>query len=120
MVGDLFAAQRSDGGWSLADLGKVKPDPGAPGWKATGASPEGAASDGYATGLVVLALKRSGVPAGDERLKRGVTWLVTNQAANGTWPVVYLNAGRDPADDVGKFMRDAGVAFAALALTEPD
>ena len=87
-VADLFAIQHPDGGWSLRDLGKTTTDHDAPGWRIYGSHPDGAVSDGYATGLVVLALKRTGVPGGDERLKHGVVWLSTNLAADGTWPTV--------------------------------
>ena len=88
-------------------------------WRSKGAHPEGAGSDGYATGLVVLALKRAGVAADSAKLKKGVGWLVTNQKA-GTWPAHYVNKARDPQDNIGKFMRDAATAFAILALTEPN
>jgi squalene-hopene/tetraprenyl-beta-curcumene cyclase len=118
MVADLFAIQRPDGGWNLGDLGKTKTDQDAPGWEVRKLAPDGAASDGYATGLVVLAMKRTGVAAGDERLKKGIAWLSNKQGADGTWPTAYLNAERNPDDNIGKFMRDAGAAFATLALTE--
>ena len=118
LIDDLFGVQRADGGWGSGDFGKKSPEAAAGGWTIVKAYPDGATSDGYATGLAVLALKRSGVPATDDRLKKGVAWLVSQQAADGTWPAVYLNRDRDPASNVGKFMRDAGAAFAALALTE--
>ena len=82
-----------------------------------GAHPEGAGSDGYATGLAVLALRRAGVGADSAQLKKGIGWLVANQK-EGTWPTHYVNKARDPQDNIGKFMRDAATAFAILALTE--
>jgi squalene-hopene/tetraprenyl-beta-curcumene cyclase len=115
-VGDLLALQRPDGGWSLADLGKTQTGKGAAGWKSVLAHPADAQSDGYATGLVVLALRRAGIAETDARLKKGLAWLTASQAADGTWPAVYLNKKRDPAENVGKFMRDASTAFAVLAL----
>ena len=52
LIEELIQRQEADGGWSLAKLGKsgAKSD-----WKAHGAYPESTLSDGYATGLVVLA-----------------------------------------------------------------
>ncbi len=116
LIEELLGAQEADGGWSLPRLGK-RPS-AASAWKSQGATQEGAVSDGYATGLVVLALKRAGVPADNPNLRRGVAWLLTNQK-EGTWPAHYLNRRRDPQDNIGKFMRDAATAFAVLALTEP-
>lgn len=120
LVDDLCALQRPDGGWNLSDLGKEQTGADAPGWKILTAYPDGAASDGYATGLVTLALRRSGISSSDERLKRGRAWLNSQQAADGTWPALYVNRKRDPGDDIGKFMRDAGTALAVLALSELD
>jgi squalene-hopene/tetraprenyl-beta-curcumene cyclase len=116
LIEELLSAQEADGGWSLPKLGKSASGKG--GWESRGAYPERAASDGYATGLVVLALKRAGVAADDPRLKKGIGWLVSKQQ-EGAWPVHYLNRRRDPQDNIGKFMRDAATAFAILALTEP-
>src|SRR5205807_2505968 len=72
IVKELLAAQRADGGWSLSSLGTWKRrddtanDPHAP-------------SDGYGTGFVVYVLRQSGLPATNEPIKRGVTWLRSNQ-----------------------------------------
>jgi squalene-hopene/tetraprenyl-beta-curcumene cyclase len=112
LIDELLNVQESDGGWSLPKLGK----PGV--WTSQGAYPEGAISDGYATGLVVLALKRAGLTASNARNQRGIAWLENHQK-DGTWPVHYLNKKRDPNTDTGKFMRDAATSFAILALTEP-
>ena len=117
LVGELLEAQEPDGGWSLPRLGQSGSRPADKAWHSRGASVAGAVSDGYATGLVMLALKRAGVAADDPRLRRGLDWLRKNQA-DGTWPAHYLNKQRDPQDDAGKFMRDAATAFAILALTE--
>ena len=112
LVEELAALQEIDGGWRLAALGRKD---GA--WKSHGLFPEATISDGYATGLAVLAMKRAGVPGDDARLKKAVAWLSTRQI-EGTWPTAYVNRPRDPGDDVGKFMRDASAAFAVLALTD--
>jgi hypothetical protein len=118
MIADLFAIQGPDGGWSLRDLGKADVQPGSAGWNIVASYPQGAVSDGYATGLVVLALKRAGVQGQDRRLRKGVDWLTAHQTSDGTWPTVWVNKARDPHGNVGKFNRDAGAAFALLALAE--
>jgi squalene-hopene/tetraprenyl-beta-curcumene cyclase len=74
-------------------------------------------SDGYATGLVVLALKQAGVPATNPKLRRAIDWLAAQQV-DGAWPATYPNSWRDPATDIGKFMRDAATGYAVLALTD--
>jgi squalene-hopene/tetraprenyl-beta-curcumene cyclase len=105
----LGAAQESDGGWSTSALGS---------WKRADGTPLDAKSDGYATGLVTLALERSGVPRSDARVQRGLEWLTSHQdAATGMWSASSLNKSRDPATDIGKFMSDAATAYAVLALT---
>jgi hypothetical protein len=115
LVEEIHNVQEADGGWSVAKLGK-KPTAQA-GWQSHGVYP-GGVSDGYATGLVVLALKGAGVPADDRKLQQGTAWLRARQK-DGTWPATYPNRSRDPQTDVGKFMRDAATAFAVLGLTEP-
>jgi squalene-hopene/tetraprenyl-beta-curcumene cyclase len=119
LIADLFKIQREDGGWSMRDLGKARGHATDRGWPIVGSHPSGAVSDGYATGLVVLALKRARVSGHDARLAKGLSWLSTHQAADGTWPVVYVNTERNPESNIGKFNRDAGAAFALMALTEP-
>jgi squalene-hopene/tetraprenyl-beta-curcumene cyclase len=114
LVEEIHNAQELDGGWSLAKLGKSRPAKA--GWQSHGVYPDGV-SDGYATGLVVLALKGARVSADDAKLQQGITWLGAGQK-QGTWPATYPNRKRDPQDDVGKFMRDAATSFAILGLTE--
>jgi squalene-hopene/tetraprenyl-beta-curcumene cyclase len=112
---ELFALQEADGGWSLPKLGTKSA--GKDSWKAYKVLPQGTTADGYATGFVVLALKRSGVGADQPNLKKAIAWLNARQK-DGTWPVNFVNRDRDPQNDVGKFMRDAGAGFASLALLE--
>jgi squalene-hopene/tetraprenyl-beta-curcumene cyclase len=102
-VAKLLALQRPDGGWNLPSLGS---------WKRRNGKPNdpNAASDGYATGLVVFVLREAGVPATDEHLRRGVAWLKANQRASGGWFTRSLNNDRD------HFISHAGTAFAVLAL----
>jgi squalene-hopene/tetraprenyl-beta-curcumene cyclase len=114
LVEALLTAQEADGGWSLAKLGKTASGQG--GWSAHGVYPKGEVSDGYATGLVVLALRSAGVAADNPKLEKGLSWLGSRQK-DGTWPASYLNKQRNAQTDTGKFMRDAATAFAVLALT---
>jgi squalene-hopene/tetraprenyl-beta-curcumene cyclase len=103
------AQQQNDGGWSTATLGP---------WKRADGTPLEAKSDGYATGLVLLALQRAGVARTDARVAKGLEWLVRHQdSATGMWAASSLNKARDPATDVGKFMSDAATAYSVMALT---
>lgn len=110
LLADIWRAQRPDGGWNTAAL--------MPGWKRRDGTPQSSASDGYATGLVALAMQSSGVPPGDVRLQRALRWLRTHQSFwNGGWPAKSLNAARGRRDFEGHFMSDAATAYAVLALS---
>jgi hypothetical protein len=115
LVAELLDAQEADGGWSLPRLGQTTSAKST--WQGHSVYPAGAVSDGYATGLVVLALHSAGVATDHPKLQKGKTWLATHER-DGTWPVTYVNKPRDPQSEVGKFMRDAATAFAVLALTQ--
>lgn len=105
---EIDSKQQSDGGWSLTTLGT---------WKRHDNSPFDPRSDGYATGLTVLALETSGIGQNGPELKRGVEWLLANQSkTDGLWPAYSLNERRDPASDPALFMSDAATAFSVLAL----
>jgi len=76
-------------------------------------------SDGVATGIITLALEETGVSRDNPQLKRGISWLMSNQnAAEGSWPASSVNKRRHLSSDTGRFMTDAATAFAVLALTE--
>jgi len=115
----VLGQQRSDGGWSLASL-----DPRSTrendSWKRVAAQvvemakPE--PSDGYATGLVVIALEESGSDRQDRAVRRGLEWLERRQEGDGSWETKSLNERRDPQSDIGRFMRDAATAYAVMAL----
>jgi squalene-hopene/tetraprenyl-beta-curcumene cyclase len=127
---DLESAQRTDGGWSLADLG---------GWRWSKAAAPFAApgqidralidrSDAYATGLVVYALRHSGRSADHPAVARGMAWLREHQAPEragdaswAPWRAHSLNFDREHGGDKGEpwrrmFMSDLATAFAVLAL----
>jgi squalene-hopene/tetraprenyl-beta-curcumene cyclase len=108
LVGEIDRLQREDGGWSLADLGT---------WKRVDNTALVTRSDGYATGLIVLALEENHVSNAAAAIDRGRAWLVANQdRTTGAWPAWSLNKDRDPRSNAGPFMSDAATAYAVLAL----
>lgn len=103
-IDELLALQKADGGWGLATLGD---------WQRADGSPQDMeSSDGYGTGFVIYVLRRAGIPAGDERLARGIAWLKSHQRESGRWFTRSLHA------DSMHFITHAGTAFAVLALAE--
>jgi squalene-hopene/tetraprenyl-beta-curcumene cyclase len=104
-----LARQRDDGGWSTSSLGE---------WKRRDGSALDAKSDGYATGLVTLALQRADLASAGPALRRGLDWLARNQDASGRWSASSQNKQHEPQADAGLFMSDAATAFAALSLTQ--
>ena len=114
LAAELKAKQHSDGGWSLTELGLNAK--GESSWKRHDATAFDTRSDGYATGLVVLALEESGLAKAPETA-RGIGWILANQdKADGRWPAWSVNVKRDPDSNVGKFMSDAATGFSVLAL----
>ncbi len=120
LIKEVLAAQNSDGGWSLSALMTKS--------HKRNALLTDSASDGYATGLVVLVLGQAGTPGAASEIKRGSTWLVSNQLGHGGswirwqggfWVSRSLNKWRNPWSNVGRFMSDAATAYAVLALTAP-
>jgi len=106
---ELWAMQRSDGGWSLASL--------MPNWKRRDGTPQDNESDGYATGFVALVLQESGVAPTDVRLRRALYWLEKHQSIwNGRWSADSPNKKRGLRDEPRHFMDDAATGFAVLAL----
>ena len=107
-VADLHRAQKYDGGWSLETIDRTSAG------VLRGVT---ARSDGYATGLAVLALAAN-APPGDPCVARGLAWLRRHQdPADGSWPAHSLNTSH-PLPDTERFMTDAATAFAVLALAQ--
>src|SRR5258708_5827564 len=93
LIDDIVKQQRPDGGWSLASLGN---------WVRSDHTPQEKDSDGYATGLVTVALKQSGIPRHQEAWRMGRMWLEQHQnKEDGSWRAYSLNKKRDLTTDVG-------------------
>lgn len=108
LLAEIYDKQRTDGGWSLSDLGT---------WQRRDKTPLETKPDGYATAMAVLALEANHVTS--SYLSRGLGWLVANQdKTTGAWPAWSLNKNRDPESNVGMFMSDAATGYAVLALTK--
>ena len=132
LIAELVTLQRNDGGWSLEAMGPWKWSKAAPPVKSPGDLDASllTESDGYATGLVVYALKQAGVPSHDAALRKGVRWLETNQRASPlpdvpgrAWLAHSLNYDREHGGEKGEpwrrlFMSDTATAFAILALAD--
>ena len=86
----LWRQQLADGGWStrrMSDLMKwhvkmdskvvemiqSEPDAAEPG------------SDPFMTAYAIVLLREAGIPATDQRIQRGITWLKQNQRVSGRW-----------------------------------
>jgi hypothetical protein len=100
-AGELAAIQREDGGW-----GQVP----------------GLASDAYATGQALTALRESGAAATGAAYQKGVRFLIGSQLADGSWYVRTRTIGIQPYFDSdfshGKdqFISAAATNWAAMAL----
>jgi squalene-hopene/tetraprenyl-beta-curcumene cyclase len=94
----LWQKQQPDGGWPMRRMSDVRnwrtpmsdrvialiesqPDAAEPG------------SDPYMTGLAIVLLRGSGVPASDERIQRGLAWLKVEQRISGRWWMQSLYRG---------------------------
>jgi hypothetical protein len=101
-VKGLRASQRSDGGWS--QLPALE-------------------SDAYATGTALFALHEARIPPTDQTYRAGVKYLLSTQAADGTWHVKtralpfqpYFESGYPYGPD--QWISAAAAAYATLALS---
>ena len=109
----LWKHQRQDGGWSIRTF--AAPEAWGKGNRAERlkAEPDQAnpASDGHHTGLAIIVLRESGVPANDPRLQKGIDWIKSNQRISGRWWTKSLNT------DSWHFITYSGTAFPVLALS---
>ncbi len=110
VVDAILERQHSDGGWSLSSLGT---------WTRSDKTAEETESDGYATGLITLALESTGAKRNSGAIASGRNWLVKHQnKEDGSWRAYSLNKKRDLTTDVGHFMTDAATGYAVLALAQ--
>lgn len=111
IITEALSKQQADGGFSLSNF--------VGNWKRRDNTPLDPRSDGYATGVVIFVLQKTGMKADQPSLKRGLAWLSANQdATEGRWYAYSLNKERDLTSDVGRFMSDAATAYAVLALEQ--
>jgi squalene-hopene/tetraprenyl-beta-curcumene cyclase len=109
IIDEALSKQQADGGFSLSSFVGL--------WKRKDETPLETKSDGYATGVVTLALQQAGIPRDQPQLSRARTWLMLNQdKMEGRWLAYSLNKQRDLSTDIGRFMSDAATAYAVLAL----
>jgi squalene-hopene/tetraprenyl-beta-curcumene cyclase len=109
IMDEAISKQQADGGFSLSSF--------VGSWKRKDETPLETKSDGYATGVVTLALEQAGMSRDQPPLSRARTWLMLNQdKTEGRWLAYSLNKQRDLATDIGRFMSDAATAYAVLAL----
>ena len=105
-LAELLALQLPDGGWStagfLTDWKGLERNDGEPLDTQT--------SDAYGTGVVIVIARELGVTAEDERLQRGVAWLLENQRESGKWFT------RSPVNEARNLISNTGSALAVLAL----
>jgi hypothetical protein len=123
IIHEVLTKQQADGGWRLASITWRWYGWSFPSlvdmWLREDGTPLEGKSDGVATGLVTLVLQGAGVARENAQLRRGLSWLASNQnAAEGFWPASSLNKKRSPTSNTGRFMSDAATAYAVLALTE--
>jgi squalene-hopene/tetraprenyl-beta-curcumene cyclase len=94
IIDDVIRKQRDDGGWAMSDLGT---------WKRVDSTELDTASDGYATGLITLALKSAGLAGSESHVVKAVGWLSRHQdPKTGMWSASSLNKQRDPSTDIGQ------------------
>jgi squalene-hopene/tetraprenyl-beta-curcumene cyclase len=110
LITEVLGKQEKDGGWSIQSIGP---------WKERASAPAALGSSSYATGLVTFTLQRAGLPASHPKIAKALDWLKQHQdKESGFWPGESMNKHYKPGSMQIQFMRDAGTAFASLALVE--
>jgi hypothetical protein len=107
LVAKLKSMQQTDGGWCSSALDPVERKDG---------STIPTASDGYATGLAVLALESDAASRKSAAETKGLAWLSGHQRADGAWDAESINKKRAVGTPAEPFMRDAATAYAVMAL----
>ena len=98
----LLADQRPDGGW--AQLSTLE-------------------TDAYATGQALVALEAAGHPVSSAEFRRGVSFLMRTQFADGSWHVRSRTFPLQPLHDTGfphgndQWISAAGTSWATMALS---
>ncbi len=119
LVQKIAGLQNADGGWSLSTLDRqVELKPAVLGMFKHADQVDG--SDGCATGLAVLGMKKAGFSSTYPPLQRGLEWLRTHQSEKGSWWASSMNGFRDPSSEMGHFMSDAATGYAVMALEETE
>jgi ankyrin repeat protein len=99
---DLVSLQQPNGGWSQRP---------------------GLSVDAYATGQALYALAQAGVSTTSLEFRKGISWLLENQARDGSWYVASRSVKFQPYFDSGfpyghdQWISAAATAWAGLALT---
>jgi hypothetical protein len=107
LLTEVRGLQQADGGWRMSALEmRERGDK----------TEQPTASDGYATGLVILALEAAGVGRRDASMRLGMGWLAGHQQKDGSWVAASMNKERDPESDAYLFMTDAATGYAVMAL----
>lgn len=106
VVEELLSLEQPEGGWALASLGNWERHDGAP--------QDRSAADGYGTAWSIYILRRAGVEAEHDAIRRGLAWLKENQRESGRWWT------RSLYKDNHHFLTHAGTAWAILALDSCD
>lgn len=116
LIDMLWKHQREDGGWSIRTF--AAPEAWGKGNRAERLKSEveltNPPSDGHQTGLAIIVLRESGIPASDPRLQKGISWIKSNQRTSGRWWTKSLNT------DSWHFITYSGTAFPILALSHCD
>lgn len=106
LVKRTLALQRPDGGWSVASLGDWPREDGGPNAK-------NGPSDGYGTGFVLYTLCKTGFPANDPAIQKGLGWIKAHQRVSGRWFTASLwSEKRD------NYVSHIGTAYAVMALRQ--